>query len=147
MKVLIVEDDPFKKSQIEHEIASNFISQIQSAPSLQDAMDILVGESFDAVLLDMAIPSHSGDAGSSDIYSQPVGGLDVLMYLSGEGRSERIMIVTQYPTIEYNREHVPLSKIKTKFNSDEIYNVDSVILFDDDGLWRSKLIEFFGGVL
>ena len=146
MKVLIVEDDPFKRSQIEQEIKLRFVAEVYSASSLQDAMNILVDTIFDAVLLDMAIPSHSGDAGSSDIYSQPVGGLDVLMYLSDEKRSERIMIVTQYPTIEYNRDHVPLNKIKSRFESDEIFNVDAISLFDEGGLWRPRLQEFLENV-
>ncbi|GBR69069.1 response regulator [Gluconobacter kanchanaburiensis] len=140
MKIFIVEDDNFKFSQLAREVDKyRGGTPIARGASLQEAMNGLVADQYDIVLLDMAIPSHAGEAGSADIYSQPVGGLDVLLYLSVQDRPERVIIMTQYPTVEYNREHVPLSKLRETLKADDIFNVDGVILFADDGKWQSQL--------
>lgn len=137
MKIFIVEDDPFKLSQLSREAEQ--YGDIGCSSSLQEAILHLSSNSYDFVLLDMAIPSHAGEAGSTDIYSQPVGGLDILLELATDGREERIVILTQYPTIEYNREHVPLHKMRDKLLVDDVSNVVGVVLFDDEGAWRGTL--------
>jgi hypothetical protein len=80
-----------------------------------------------------------GEAGSADIYSQPVGGFDILLYLAFNNRPETIVILAPYPTVEYSREHFPLGKLREKLLQDEITNVQKVILFADDGAWRNEL--------
>jgi response regulator of citrate/malate metabolism len=145
MRVLIVEDDPHKLRSLARELGLVVVvERIDRASSLQQAMAILEQTRYDVVLLDMAIPSHAGEAGSDDIYSQPVGGLDILLYLSMDARSEAVIIVTQYPTVEYNREHVPLDKILRKLADDDIVNVKGVIFFGEDEGWRKKLVALVG---
>jgi len=140
MDILIVEDDPFKCSDISDEIrALSEDITIYRASSLQEGMDKLSQYSFGCVILDMAIPSHASEAGMADIYSQPVGGLDILMELSMSQRAEKIIVMTQYPTIEYNREHVQLGKMIGILNEDGIDNVVAVIWFTDDGRWRNEM--------
>lgn len=148
MRILIVEDDAFKSKQIQEAIHQEYPSAVlDHASSLQEAVDLLYEKPFDIVLLDMAIPSHSNEGGSTDVYSQPVGGLDVLLYLSFDCRPERIMVLTQYPTIEYNREHIPLSKFKARLEKDSIHNLSAISLFGDDGAWRGSLTNFLRGEL
>lgn len=145
MKILIVEDDAFKSSQLNTvALSCSGVAETQQVSSLQEAMSTLVDTVFDAVLLDMAIPSHPGEAGAVDVYSQPVGGLDVLLYLSLNDRPERVMILTQYPTVEFNREHVPLQKLRDRFQSEDIMNVEAVSLFAEDGIWQRHLKSFLG---
>lgn len=147
MKILIVEDDSFKAKQLNEAVVDCCSDAVLThASSLQAAIDILYQDSFDAVLLDMAIPSHSDEGGSSDVYSQPVGGLDILLYLSYDGRAEKVMILTQYPTIEYDRCHVPLAKFKARLEKDNIMNLCSLSFFGEDGLWRNRLINFLDSV-
>lgn len=140
MRILIVEDDAFKLTRIKAVVENMAEGEpIADAASLQAAMDKLSREHFDVVLLDMALPSHSGEPGSSDIYSQPVGGLDVLLYLSFNERKEKVVILTQYPTVEYDREHVPLNKLREKLISDDIENVLDAVFFSQDGSWEPKV--------
>lgn len=148
MNILIVEDDAFKARQLEETVISQLPhSLIRSVSSLQEAVGELDSYSFDAVLLDMAIPSHSGEGGSTDVYSQPIGGLDVLLYLFYDQRPEKVMILTQYPTIEYNREHVPLQKFKARLELDSITNLSAISFFGEDGVWKDRLAIFLEGVL
>ena len=61
MKILIVEDDPFKMKQLRKEVESFGVAErVDAAGSLQEATDLLSAASYGAVLLDMAIPSHAG---------------------------------------------------------------------------------------
>lgn len=140
MRVFIVEDDTFKLSQLKSAVLQvEGLISIDVACSLQDGMTTLSEQEFDLVLLDMALPSHTGDAGSTDIYSQPVGGLDILLFLSMGHRKEKVIILTQYPTVEYNRHHVPLPKLREKLLEDDVSNVVDVILFHEDGAWKGQL--------
>ncbi len=147
MKVLIVEDDPFKSRRIQEYLRLIVAdAYIEKAYSLHEAVNLLYNEVFDFVVLDMAIPSHSSHNGTSDVYSQPVGGLDILLYLAFDGRSERIMILTQYPTVEYNRVHVPLNRLLVALSADGINNVDDVVWFSEDELWQDRLKKFIGAM-
>lgn len=148
MNILIVEDDSFKARQL-YDAVIDFCKDaiVVHVTSLQDAIDVLYQDSFNAILLDMAIPSHSDEGGSSDVYSQPVGGLDVLLYLSYDQRPEKVMVLTQYPTIEYNRQHVPLAKFSAQLEADGVRNLTSLSFFGEDGFWRERLNSFLGSVI
>lgn len=146
MRFLIVEDDPYKLNQLEQAVSICVPNaQFTKATSLQDAMTSLDQCEYDHVLLDMAIPSHSSETGTGDVYSQPVGGLDVLLHLAYTDRPDSVIILTQHPTVEYNREHVPLHKLQDKLLDDEVRNVRDVILFAEDGGWRGRLAAALGG--
>lgn len=147
MKVLIVEDDDFKLEAIQRAIQSPAVSKIEVAKSLRGAMVLLDREEFDFVVLDMAIPSHRSDAGAVDTYSQPVGGLDVLLFLVAEHRRERVAILTQYPTVEYDRRHVPLDELMEVLRADGVNNVVCAILFSDKGEWQKPLLHAMGALL
>ena len=142
MNILIVEDDPFKMTAIAAIIERQVNGEpIARATSLRSAMAKLEEQSFDFVILDMAIPSHTSEVGAIDTYSQPVGGLDVLLYLAFGGRTERVAILTQYPTVEYDRKHVLLEKFKAVLERDDVTNVVDVIRFDEDqDDWKERLI-------
>ena len=146
MRILIVEDEPFKMNAIAAAVEplakGGFIAR---AISLRGAMATLEAQIFDFVILDMAIPSHTSEVGAIDTYSQPVGGLDVLLFLAFGDRPERVAILTQYPTVEYDRRHVRLEDFKAVVEKDEVMNVADVIRFDDDSEdWKDRLIVALG---
>jgi response regulator of citrate/malate metabolism len=137
MKVLIVEDDPHKLNKLSAEICSfSAFKDIKKVTSLQEAMAAVSSSIFDLVVLDMAIPSHTGGLGGIDVYSQPVGGLDILLYLSFNDIPAKVIIVTQYPTVEYNQRHVPLHDLQDELSKDSVENVVDVIFFSEDNDWK-----------
>jgi CheY-like chemotaxis protein len=148
MRILIVEDDPFKMTAITGVIGPLLNGKpIARATSLRSAMAMIEAESFDFVILDMAIPSHTSEVGAIDTYSQPVGGLDILLYLAFGHRAERVAILTQYPTVEYDRKHVLLHEFKMILERDEVTNVVDVIRFDDDrDDWKDRIILALGDI-
>jgi DNA-binding NarL/FixJ family response regulator len=148
MRILIVEDDNFKQNAIVSLLQTIAVPiEIETAASLRGAMITLENRAFDFVVLDMAIPSHTSDAGVIDTYSQPVGGLDVLLYLSSNNRPEKVVILTQYPTVEYDRKHVPLKDLANILRMDEVVNIADVVLFTEDLPWRESIKAAIGAVL
>lgn len=144
MKILIVEDDSFKMDAIKTAISTISPRQIEVATSLRAAMTALEINHYDFVVLDMAIPSHTRGNGAVDTYSQPVGGLDVLLFLASKGRAERVAILTQHPTVEYDRRHVPLREVIRVLRKDGVNNVAGAVLFGGKFDWRTELLEAMG---
>lgn len=144
MRVLIVEDDSFKLDAIRRVVETADPERIEIAKSLRAAMVVLEGETFDFVVLDMAIPSHTSDVGAVDTYSQPVGGLDVLLFLASNERPERVAILTQHPTVEYDRQHVLLKDLTRILREDGVTNVAGAVLFTDRGEWMQPLLAAMG---
>jgi len=144
MRILIVEDDSFKLEAIRRVVDSACPKRVVVSNSLRGAMVTLETETFDFVVLDMAIPSHTSDVGAVDTYSQPVGGLDVLLFLAASERSERVVILTQYPTVEYDRRHVPLKDIAGVLRQDGVTNVVDAVLFSDKEEWKRPLLAAMG---
>jgi ActR/RegA family two-component response regulator len=141
MRILLVEDDSFKMNAVISALEKITIKyELTTVVSLREAMTAVDNQVFDFVILDMAIPSHNSDGGTIDTYSQPVGGLDVLLYLSTNIRSERVAILTQYPTVEYDRQHVPLKKLVKILHGADIHNIVAAILFDEREQWKIELI-------
>lgn len=137
MRVLIVEDDPHKLNKLSTEISKfSVLQDTKKVTSLQEAMAAVSSSTFDLVVLDMAIPSHTGGLGGIDVYSQPVGGLDILLYLSVNDIPAKVIIVTQYPTVEYNQQHIPLHDLKNELSRDSVENVVDVIFFSEDNDWK-----------
>jgi DNA-binding NtrC family response regulator len=144
MRILVIEDDDHKLKAIRSCLALVDGADITVATSLRTAMVELEERSFDFVVLDMAIPSHTSDVGAVDTYSQPVGGLDVLLFLASANRPERVAILTQHPTVEYDRRHVPLKNIVAKLLGDGIGNVAAAIWFSDSNDWKAPLLATIG---
>jgi ActR/RegA family two-component response regulator len=144
VKVLVVEDDPFKLDAVIRVVQRVGSGEIQVAKSLRGAMVALEKEVFDFVVLDMAIPSHTSDVGAVDTYSQPVGGLDVLLFLANNARRERVAILTQYPTVEYDRRHVALKDLTRILHEDGVANLVGAILFSDKEDWEKPLLVAMG---
>jgi DNA-binding NtrC family response regulator len=144
MRILIVEDDDHKLKAIRSCLAVIDRAEFVVATSLRTAMVELEERSFDFVVLDMAIPSHTSDVGAVDTYSQPVGGLDVLLFLASAGRRERVAILTQHPTVEYDRRHVPLKSIVATLLRDGIGNVADAIWFTESDDWKAPLLATIG---
>lgn len=146
MKILIVEDDPPKLTNLKHQVHRLIDDySLSCAGSLQEAMEAVSTSEFDLVLLDMAIPSHPSGPGSVDTYSQPVGGLDVLMYLSFSDSTTKVIIVTQYPNVEYNNKPVLLRNLQAELSLDGIDNVIGVVFFSEDSSWISPLEKIIRG--
>ena len=97
-RVLIVEDDKFKADDLKNEIASD--CDVTIVASVRDAVVRVFDEVFDAIILDMALPTFTADSSSLSGTAQPQGGVEVLRALKSTQLSTPVVIVSQYPDLE-----------------------------------------------
>lgn len=143
VRVLLVEDDQFKQEPIEKAIREVHVDVIvYVARSVQQAVKLLRVRSYDRIVLDIALPSHESRAGGAQPISQPSGGIEVLLELAYDMRSDPVIIVTQYPEIEYNGRFHSLAKARQALTAAIPVNLINVVQFNaQDGAWRDQFGE------
>lgn len=101
-KLLLIEDDPPKQSQICDYIShqhKNWI--IFTAPSINSAISLLETSEFDLVLLDMALPTFNENASRySGGRLQSFGGRIILNYMQELELGTKVFLITQFPDFQ-----------------------------------------------
>lgn len=140
--VLIVEDDAFKLDRI-----SDCLRQLTHPPSItvvksvQTAVAALAERVFDVVLLDMALPSHELRPGGGPPSSLLSGGMEVIMELSFLNRSDKVIVITQYPEVEIEGVLVPVEKVEQTLRRICPMNLVAVIHYkNEETNWEVALI-------
>lgn len=147
MNIIIIEDDNFKETMIKkviHGLPGDNIVTV--ARSVAGAVALLSNEIFDLVILDVSLPSHDKSKSAPSL-QMPSGGLEVLYELSFEGRQESVIIVTQYPEIEFeDKKSVPVHKSREFLIEVTGVDIRKVIYFDrSDDIWKHELVEAING--
>jgi CheY-like chemotaxis protein len=139
--ILLIEDDQFKQELVEAAIRdARPQALINVGRSVRQAVQLIRAGSYDVIVLDIALPSHESRPGGAQPISQPSGGLEVLLELSYEQRNDPVVIVTQYPEIEFDGRLYPLAKIKQAFGRSISVNIVDVIYFSaQDVEWRERI--------
>ncbi len=140
-KILLVEDDNFKQELVEQALReAGFKITLAVGRSVQQAVQLVRSDVYDLIILDIALPSHENRPGGAQPISQPSGGLEVLLELSYEERADKVVIVTQYPEIEYDGTMYLLNSFQSHVAKTISANIVGVILFNaQDHHWRSQL--------
>ncbi|MER9299984.1 response regulator [Mesorhizobium sp. M0621] len=139
--ILLVEDDQFKQEPIESAIREVHADPVvHLARSVQQAVKLLRSRPYDCIVLDIALPSHESRAGGAQPISQPSGGIEVLLELAYDARNDPVIIVTQYPEIEYNSRFHSLAKARQALRAAIPVNIVDVVQFNaQDDAWRGQL--------
>lgn len=147
MKILIVEDDKHKSSDIINFILSQGVdkSSIHLVESIADTVTYLSNTTPDKIVLDMSLPSHS----TGSAIPLPNGGIEVLLELRYNGIVDLpILILTQYPQIEINNQLHPLNKSADKIMS--AFSMKNILVSEfvsedndqEDKEWTNYLQQF-----
>lgn len=149
MKILIVEDDDYKRDSVIKLLQENgenlFISHVNSIyGAIQDLIHNDFG--YDFIILDMSLPSHSAKPGEGTPISLPTGGLEVIYELLDQSLFNMpIVVLTQYPDIMINNIAWPIDectdKLKQEFNLKNL----TAIYYDDsaaDPKWKKSVKMF-----
>jgi CheY-like chemotaxis protein len=151
MKVLLVEDDEFKATDILKVLEESFAhDQVLRAMSVTSAMKAISNETFTVIVLDMSLPTFelSGPGGGGSPQGQ--GGLEVLRLARRLRNASPFIVVTQYPDIELDGNDIPLAiaakALRARFDVD----VKACLLYEFDGdNWRApfrqRVLELTGG--
>jgi len=141
--VLLVEDDPFKEERLSGALRiAHPVSSIKVARTVQQAVELVRRTTYDLIILDMSLPSHEMRPGGAQPISQPSGGLEVLFELHYDERHDKVVIVTQYPEIEYEGRMYTLSAFPRAMRRKIMVNVAAVVGFSlrSDG-WKKSFME------
>lgn len=146
MKLLIVEDDDYKYSQLEKFSKSTLFdsAEIYSATSVRDAIVVLESTIPNKIILDMSLPSHSPKAGEGSPLSLPNGGIEVILELASKNFEKiPIIILTQYSEIEVEDEYYNIHDAHAAIRDNYgISNLTVVHYEHENEKWKAILKEF-----
>ena len=143
MRILLVEDDEYKKTKIEAVLKSALIDfELTIAKSVRDAVTCMQGIGFDHVILDIALPSRGQLPGGGAGLPMPAGGIEVLLEISYQSRTDPVTILTQYPEIEFDGKLVDLKRARQLLMRSIKATIVDVIHFEiDNNIWKDQLIK------
>jgi CheY-like chemotaxis protein len=142
MKLLIVEDDRFKRDSILAKVDNEgtVFQGPKLAGSVQAGIKAIIEDVFDLLILDMALPSHDLKPGAGPSTNLLSGGIEIIMQLSYLQRNDKVVVLTQYPEIEIDGVLLPLSKAKSELATSFYTGVIDVILYDNERVeWADRL--------
>ena len=97
MRILIIEDDENKRSQLltflEQDVPS---AAVDTAGSLHSGLGKLLSAKYDLILLDMTMPTFDVTADEGGGRPQPYGGRSLLRQMDRRGISTPVVVVTQF---------------------------------------------------
>lgn len=145
MKILVVEDDPYKFTQVENLISSIFPdAELTHFNSVHGAVRHLKNEIPDKIILDMSLPTHPPMPGEGSPVSLGSGGVEVLLALRRLKQfGLPVAILTQYIDFEIEDGYYALDAAPEALR--DIYNLTNVIavLYDHDSDIWVKIIKNF----
>ena len=145
MKILIVEDDPYKFAQIKA-ITLSTVPDVSLAHfnSVHGAVRYLKSETPDKIILDMSLPTHPPMVGEGSPVSMGSGGVEVLLTLRRLKKYDLpVAILTQYHNFEIEDEYYSLDAAPEALQ--ELYSLDRVvaILYEHDSDIWVRIIKNF----
>ncbi len=139
MKVLLVEDNQHKTTQITDYINSYFpLAKVSLRKSYNSGLrELIKKQDYDIILLDMSLPNYDIEGGESGDDFEPLAGKYLLSEMYRREINVKVSIITMYE-----------SYVDEEFNADlklNFPNYEGVIYFnlnDPDG-WKAELFNLF----
>ncbi len=102
MKILIVEDQPDKKENIELFLLTTFDSiELNSCDSLRGALrEVVSNREYDLILLDMSMPAFDPSESYFDDSPESYAGKELMEQMKLRGINMPVIVVTQYSSFE-----------------------------------------------
>ena len=142
MKVLLIEDEPHKNSDLMAAIGRVFgkKAEVTLCKAVKDGYMAAFEREFDVVILDMALPTFPEDGDAAGL-AQASGGMEIVRLLAKRRVSSKVIIVTQYPEVIINNTIVKLSELSEYVSSRYGLPLSGCVLYSfDDAGWQVKLM-------
>jgi CheY-like chemotaxis protein len=148
-QVLLIEDDEPKLKQLLDFLSADFsLFEITVARSLNAAIKNIDETVFDAILLDMSLPTFDG--GKTVVASgrqQTLGGRDVLRYLWELEIQTPVKVITGFREYPENVNVIVLDELHAELNREFPENYTGHILFThSNDTWKSELARFMENI-
>lgn len=135
MKILLIEDDLYKRDQLEDFLKGCFETlELDIAMSVNSAKKCLQIKSYDLLILDMSLPTFDISAEESGGRPQNYGGADILRYLRRKKIATKSIVVTQYEEFIDN-------SLKEELMEKYQENFSGIVYFDINKNWVVSLRE------
>lgn len=141
MKVLIVEDDERKRFQLERFVESLHMGcSIQIAKSYHSALQSIIANRFDFILLDMTMPTydigHDEDGGRPQAYA----GREILRQLDRRKMSSPVIVVTQYDVFGEGADALTRSQLDRQLRDEHPLTYKGTVYYNAaSDEWKAQL--------
>ncbi|WP_416865761.1 MAG: response regulator [Imperialibacter sp.] len=143
MKVLVIEDDPNKATQV-----LNFLNELESISSVahkrsyQSGLKELYDSEYNLVLLDMSLPTYDIRPGEDAYKFRHLAGHDILSEIKRKKKLARVIIVTQFERFGEGRQYISLKDLRMTLRLDfpESY-VDTISYHPGRTTWKEELVK------
>ena len=148
MNILVVEDDEFKRHNVERLLLALRRATPKFAKSIVSALQCLEAQrDFDLIILDMSLPTY--DVGPEEAGGRPqgFGGLTVFQHVEALDLSVPVVVLTQYATIGDGRDALDLEGLSAMLQADFPKLFLGIVYYSGGSdSWKEELIALIGGV-
>lgn len=144
--ILLVEDDEHKRDEL-----ISFLNTSMASPCITLAPDVASGvaaierQSYDLVIIDMALPSHPVVSGGGAPMSLLSGGLEILFELNSLQRCDPCIVVTQWSEVEIAGNYYPIAEATAAIYGHFECVVHGCIEYNEaSGRWQTELARMIG---
>jgi CheY-like chemotaxis protein len=112
-KILLVEDEPHKKEELSTSLENFFKgeAEVEHVDSVHAAYWAVSKHDYDLIILDMALPTFTAEEDAAERgFDQAQGGVEVLRALKSRSIKSRVIIITQYPDINFGGKRLKLAE-------------------------------------
>lgn len=144
VKILIIEDDKNKSSQIIERLNSQYSNLTFSEKrSFQQGVKSLRNSSFDLLLLDMTLPTFDIDTNSGGGKIRNFAGREILEEMLQREINLKTIIITQYES--FGEEQITISKMRTILKEKYHKNFIEIIYYSSSSKsWFENLTKLVG---
>lgn len=142
MKILLIEDDQHKSSQIIQFLKNEFDNiNIVFKKSYQSGLKELLTTNNDMILLDMQLPNFDIKPGEDGYKFRKLAGLDILKEIKRKNIKNKVIVITQFETFGEGEFYIDLENLKSILYRDYkgIY-VDTVYYSPENTMWQKELV-------
>ena len=144
MKILIIEDDKNKSSQVIERLNSQYSNLTFSEKrSFQQGVKSLRNSSFDLLLLDMTLPTFDIDTNSGGGKIRNFAGREILEEMLQREINLKTIIITQYES--FGEEQITISQMRTILKEKYHKNFIEIIYYSSSSKsWFENLTKLVG---
>ena len=144
MKILIIEDDKNKSSQIIERLNSQYSNLTFSEKrSFQQGIKSLRNSSFDLLLLDMTLPTFDIDTNRGGGKIRNFAGMEILEEMLQREINLKTIIITQYES--FGEEQITISQMRTILKEKYNKNFIEIIYYSSSSKsWFENLTKLVG---
>ena len=146
LKILIVEDNPYKLGKIKRIIEDNFEVKIDEAYSFTTGWQKLRELEFDLVCLDMSLPTFEPSSLSGGGEFRAFGGRELARKMSKRKMNTKFIVITQYKNFSDEKKNSTFDSLRSEMLQDYQKQCLGVIFFSNkQSDWTTDVIEIIKG--